>query len=127
MARRHLDWMAQAEFDFQTAQRLNSSKDFEWCCFICQQAAEKAVKALIESRNGKFKIHSVFQLLKSLGIEENDLLEAGRRLEYHYIQPRYPNGFESGYPRQYYSNEEAEKALSDAETIITYCRINLRK
>jgi len=127
MARRHLDWMAQAEFDLQTARKLSSAGDYEWCCFICQQAAEKAVKAVIESKNGKSKVHSVFQLLKSLKVEDKKVLEAARRLEYHYIQPRYPNGFETGYPRMYYSIEEAERALSDAELIVSFCRNNMKK
>jgi HEPN domain-containing protein len=126
MARRHLDWMAQAESDFQVAKRLHSSEDYKWCCFVCQQSAGKAVKALIESKNGKAKVHSISKMLKALGVDDHQILIAARRLEHHYTQPRYPNGFEEGYPRQYYGIEEAEQALSDVELIIQYCRKNLQ-
>ena len=126
MARRHLDWMAQAEFDFEVAKRLLISNDYEWCCFVCQQAAEKALKACIESKNGKSRVHSLLKMLNTLEIADERILEAARKLDFHYIQPRYPNGFDSGYPHMYYSSEEAERAISDAEIIISFCRNNLR-
>jgi HEPN domain-containing protein len=36
--------------------------------------------------------------------------------------PRYPNGFESGAPGDFYTRREAEGAISDADAIIEFCR-----
>jgi HEPN domain-containing protein len=126
MARRHLDWMAQAEIDYEFAQVAMASNNFEWCCFICQQASEKAVKALLESMNAKSKTHSISQMLKALKIEDITILKAGKRLDHFYILPRYPNGFDSGYPRLYYDREDGEQALKDAKAVLVFCRNNLK-
>ncbi len=121
MARRHLDWMAQAEIDFKHAKKSLEFGDYEWACFAAQQASEKAIKAVIESRNGKAKSHALFDMIIALNIKDNDIIEACKRLDKNYILPRYPNGFSSGYPHQYYSRQDAEQAISDSEAIIKLC------
>jgi HEPN domain-containing protein len=127
MARRHLDWMAQAERDYKHAKNAVEDGDFEWCCFACQQAAEKALKALIESRNGRATGHSITTLLRLLKIEDEFLLESALRLDRHYIPTRYPNSYDSGSPGEYYLLNDANQALEDAKKIMDYCKIHLRK
>jgi HEPN domain-containing protein len=51
MVSRAKDWMRQANKDLRHAERSLEFGDYEWACFAAQQAAEKAVKALYESRN----------------------------------------------------------------------------
>ena len=97
-------------------------EDFEWVCFATQQACEKAIKAVIESKNGKAKTHSLMNMIVALGIKEEEIIEACMRLDKNYILPRYPNGFTSGYPHQYYSRKDAEQAISDSEAIIKVCK-----
>ena len=127
MPRRHLDWMKQADRDFKHAEGSLKLGDFEWSCFAAQQAAEKAIKALIESRNGKAFGHSIKKLLELLNVTDETLLEAAARLDKHYIPTRYPNGYDSGAPEEYYSVKDAERAVKDAEAIIKYCKTNLVK
>ena len=125
MARRHLDWMAQAEKDFRHANKSLEFGDYEWACFAAQQSAEKALKAMIESRNGKAFGHSLKRILALLNISDAALIEAAMRLDKHYIPTRYPNGYDEGAPQDYYSMEDASQSIQDAEIIINYCKDNL--
>ena len=51
-----------------------------------------------------------------------DVSHAARVLDKHYIPTRYPNGFDSGAPTDFYTKEEAEDALQKAGDIIEFCR-----
>lgn len=125
MANRSNDWFRQAERDLAHARNALEDGDFEWSCFASQQAAEKAVKAVYEHLHGEGWGHVVSKLLKelpdSMGID-GTLLEAAMRLDKLYILPRYPNGFDSGAPMDFYTRSEAEAAISDADAIIEFCR-----
>lgn len=49
------------------------------------------------------------------------LREASKRLDKHFIPTRYPNGFDSGAPKDYYTAEEAAQAIDDAERLYQFC------
>ncbi len=129
MADRSKDWFAQAQRDLSHA--IDTSKDghFEWACFSAQQAAEKAVKAVYLHLHGEGWGHSVLKLLEGLadymGVSEA-LLDAARTLDKHYIPTRYPNGFDQGFPADYYTNKEADEAVEYARQIIEFCESALR-
>jgi HEPN domain-containing protein len=125
MANRASDWLNQAEGDLQHAVNALKSADYDWSCFAAQQAAEKAVRGLILSKGGEGWGHSVTRLLRDLSELEDipdTLIKAAMRLDKLYIPTRYPNGFDVGAPREYYTNEDAEKAIEDARGIYDFCR-----
>jgi HEPN domain-containing protein len=125
MGNRAVDWLNQAEGDLRHAVNARKDGDYDWSCFAAQQTAEKAVKGLILSKRGEGWGHSVTRLLKDLAglLEIPDVLvKAAMRLDKHYIPTRYPNGFDVGAPREYYTDEDAEKAVEDAERIYGFCR-----
>ena len=118
------DWLAQAKRDLNHAVNACKDSDFEWSCFSAQQSAEKAVKAVFLHMHGEGWGHSVFGLLGSLGKKKNvpePLLDAAKALDKHYIPTRYPNGFDSGAPGDYYTKKDAEDAISNAREIIEFC------
>ncbi|GBC74781.1 hypothetical protein HRbin06_00088 [archaeon HR06] len=43
-------------------------------------------------------------------------------LDRHYLQARYINTFNVGAPVDYYTKEDAERALQEAEKIVEYCK-----
>jgi HEPN domain-containing protein len=47
MAERSADWMRQAEADLRHARHALEDGDYEWSAFASQQAAEKAIKAVL--------------------------------------------------------------------------------
>jgi len=49
------------------------------------------------------------------------LVNCAKILDKHYIPTRYPNGFDSGAPTDFYTKEEAEKAIECAKEILEFC------
>lgn len=122
------DWWEQASRDLEHARHALEDKDFEWAAFAAQQAAEKALKALILARGGEPWGHLTTGLAEALPKDltaPHELLDATRRLDKHYIPARYPNGFPDGYPGKLYTKGESEQAIADATTILTFCRRHL--
>lgn len=64
--RRPEDWFRQAQRDLDAARHNRSGGHFEWACFLSQQAAEKAAKALFEAQGVEAWGHSVGALLEEL-------------------------------------------------------------
>lgn len=128
MANRHRDWFRQAEADLRHARNAREDGDHEWACFAAQQSAEKALKAVIQMHGGEAWGHSVTILAGDLRDRldlPDALVDAARRLDKHYIPTRYPNGFDAGAPTDYYTDQEAEAAISDAASILEFARGSL--
>ncbi|HKS22695.1 MAG TPA: HEPN domain-containing protein [Thermoanaerobaculia bacterium] len=120
------DWWNQAERDLAHARVALDAGNFEWAAFAAQQAAEKAVKSMVIGSGGEPWGHSVTALLQALpGDVDLRLLDAGRRLDKHYIPARYPNGLPAGHPGGYYTRGEAETAIDDANTLLEFVRSHL--
>ncbi|MCI0587661.1 MAG: HEPN domain-containing protein [Planctomycetes bacterium] len=130
MARRHEDWIAQARIDLKVAQENARAGRFEWSCFVAQQCAEKAAEALHERRGAEAWGHGVLRLLETLEPNERpgkEILDAAPELDRHYVPARHPNGFESGYPSQYFGEADAKRAVSHAEGILRHCEAVLAR
>ncbi len=124
MATRHEDWMRQAKRDLQQAGILLESDGYEWCCFVAQQSAEKAVKAVFQKLGANAWGHSVNLLLSNLPESVRpavELVDKAKELDKHYIASRYPNSYPSGAPFQYYTRLEAERSIQYAKEIISFC------
>lgn len=124
MASRHADWFRQGERDLDHARRATEHGDYEWACFAAQQGAKKAVKAVFQKVGAVAWGHSVAALLEALpdiSPLDDALLDAAKELDKHYIPARYPNSHPQGAPFEYYTQGEADRAVSNAEKIITFC------
>jgi len=133
---RSKDWLAQSEKDFDAANDSLKSKHYEWVCFQSQQSSKKALKALLLSMNIDIWGHSVTHLLnrwsdivdeKEIIDNKSNILEQCQELDRHYIQPRYPNGFLSGYPAEYYNEKTAKECLKNVSDIIQFVKEKIRK
>jgi HEPN domain-containing protein len=121
---RSSDWWTQAERDLKAATTLTEQGLYEWACFAAHQAAEKAVKALIQRRGGELRGHAVRRGLQALGAP-TALVEAGIRLDRLYIPTRYPDALDQGAPGEVYLAADAKAALSEAEAILSWCHDQL--
>src|SRR5262245_57231231 len=123
MASRSADWLRQGRRDLEHARRARASGDHEWACFAAHQAAEKAVKAAFQARGEEAWGHAVSELLTALvrDAAADPLMQRAKALDKHYIPTRYPNGFPSGAPMDYYTADDAARAIEDADAIIRYC------
>src|SRR5207249_7310948 len=91
-------------------------------CFMCQQAAEKALKALHYLGGERLVIgHSLLELLRALLTQHPalaDLEESARRLDQYYVPTRYPNGLPGGTPADAFSKAQATEALARAKRFV---------
>jgi HEPN domain-containing protein len=118
--RRPHDWLRQARLDLAAARDIAAAEHFEWACFLSQQAAEKAVKALHESRGDEPWGHAAASLLELAGDAPQGVMDAARALDRHYIPTRYPNTHPEGAPGDLYTARDAEQALTDAEEVLDH-------
>ena len=130
MAKRYKDWLAQAQGDLEHARKSVPMRDFNWACFASQQAAEKALNALYDFLGGEGWGHAVIKLLKELPPERAavppDLMAKAASLDKLYIPTRYPNGFASGSAAEYYTQRDAEEAISYAGDILSFVKSQVR-
>ena len=125
-------WYRQAAQDLRAARWNLEGEFFDTACFLCQQAAEKALKSVLYhtgARREALLTHAVFEMLQqvqdAVPVAEESL-EAGRRLDLHYVASRYPNGLPSGYPHAFYSKGIAGQALADADKLFAMVRAYYR-
>jgi len=92
--------------------------NYSQACFIAQQVAGKALRAIAYFRGADLvKGHSVYLVCRELGIN-GELEEQARLLDQFYIPTRYPDAQPVGAPFQYFSREQAERALGFAENFV---------
>ena len=126
MAERSKDWLWQAERDLNHARNSRAAGDHEWTCFAAQQAAEKALKAVYQSKHMEGWGHTLIKLAENLKSHisriPEKIMDASRRLDRHYIPTRYPNGFATGAPGQFYDKKDSDEAIEYAAIIIEFCK-----
>ena len=121
------EWLSFARIDYESANYLNGApfrpRPLNVICYHCQQAAEKAAKALIVyfgNQGGMPKVHDVSFLLNQVKhiIQERkgvtmgeDLLLMADSLSKYGIAPRYPNEIEV-------EEHDVKKALADSSAIL---------
>lgn len=121
------EWMRFAEMDQTVAKHLNTAiipTPFEVICFHCQQAAEKALKAVIVSYNEiPEKTHDMDKLIKNIKAKYDvpaTIVLKARSLTKYAATLRYPDAPEVG---TFLTN----KALQDMESVIEWVKEILEK
>jgi len=127
VAHRHEDWLAQARHDLKAAKDSLAAQNFDWVAYQAQQAAEKAVKPLLRYHGVERRGHNIYQFLaeaEQLASVPPALLVHAQELDEHFSRPRYPNGFDHGYPGAIYDEETAKRCLSAADAILSFVEAN---
>lgn len=60
------DWLREAEAELKAAGDLCRTENWSWCCFTAQQAAEKALKAVLEAKRSRKGGHNLNVLLEEV-------------------------------------------------------------
>jgi HEPN domain-containing protein len=119
-------WVAQAESDLAFAELGLREGFFAQACFVCQQAVEKALKALHYLGGARVVLgHSLVELLDTLGARHAglaDLREGAQQLDQYYVPTRYPNGLPGGVPSEVFTRRQAEEAVSIARRFLAISR-----
>lgn len=115
-------WLAQARSDLGFAELGVHGGYHAQACFMCQQAGEKALKALHYFGGERFVPgHSLVRLLAPLLARHpalGDLQEGVRRLDQYYVPTRYPNGLPDDIPANVFSRAQAAEALAFARQLV---------
>ena len=122
-------WLTYAKMDYDCAAYLNKApmhpRPLNIICYHCQQAAEKAAKALVVyygSQGGMAKNHDVdFQLNQVKNLLRNDkgmaipdeILTKAAEISMYASEPRYPSEL-------YVDERNAEEALRDSKAIMDW-------
>lgn len=87
------EWLEKAKRDLEAA-RYNYEGDLhEVAAFLCQQSAEKALKALYIEKFGELlKTHDLHFLAKKLKAPAG-IMDACKELSTYYVESRYPGGY----------------------------------
>lgn len=118
-------WWKQAQSDLQKAQVLFNSKNFDGVAFYCQQATEKALKAVILNiTKEKVEGHSLVYLGKQAKVPD-DFFSELKKLSPQYFLSRYPDASEE-IPYELYDENIAKSFLNIAERIITWTEKQLK-
>ena len=115
-------WLKQAENDLDFA-RLGLREGFHaQVCFLAQQSAEKAVRAVGYLLGERTVLgHSVAVLAERYTeqvAELADLRDQAGILDQYYIPTRYPNGLPGGFPFMAFTEEQATNAIAAAERFL---------
>jgi HEPN domain-containing protein len=115
-------WRSAAETAFLSAKTQMDAGFFGWACFMFEQAAQFALKALLHAAGRGERTHDLTKLFKELsnaGVDlATDLEDVLKRLSRHYVLPRYPDLMPEGEPATFYGHADADQALQDAEAVI---------
>lgn len=115
-------WLKQAENDLDFARVGLREGFFAQVCFLAQQSAEKAVKAIGYLLGERTVLgHSVAVLAdryagRAPGLA--DLREEAGVLDQYYIPTRYPNGLPGGFPFMAFTENQATNAVAAAERFL---------
>ncbi|HEV8716201.1 MAG TPA: HEPN domain-containing protein [Candidatus Binatia bacterium] len=113
------EWLARAKSNLAMARREKTEEVFwEDLCFETQQAAEKALKAVLQSKAIRFRyVHSLEELITTLErhriVVPENIKEAVVLTQYA-LETRYPGTFEA------VSEEEYRRALDLAEQVVSW-------
>lgn len=121
-------WFRQAERDLEKARNDLLTHDWDSAAFWSQQAAEKALKALLLSRGRVYRGHSLLALAETakseLGLSVDDIIGDLRELTIHYTISRYPNAA-NAFPYELYDEAKARELVERARRVVEWVRRHL--
>jgi HEPN domain-containing protein len=123
--RRVRDQIVQALADLKAAHDLLNSSNYAWACFASHQAAEKALKAILEHFGTPSTAHNLLELLAEVSAHvevSEELRDDCKTLNRYYISTRHPNAFSSGAPVEMYDEKDAREAYLRAERVVRFAQ-----
>lgn len=122
-------WLRQAEQDLLDAQYNREGERFNLACFLCQQAAEKAVKAYLYHRGAEDVWgHSLIDLCEDAKLFEmffDTIKSEARQLDKYYEITRYPAFLPGGTSSEAFEDLDAERALFLGSTVVDFVKERL--
>jgi HEPN domain-containing protein len=83
------------------------------------------VKALVQALHGEARGHGIIEILRQLLASAkvtDTVLDSARELDKVYVTSRYPNGFATGAPADYFTEKSSHDLLGHAKRVLEFCR-----
>jgi HEPN domain-containing protein len=124
-------WILQARHDLASGKVIADRGQHNTACFCSQQAAEKAIKAVLYAVGAK-RLHinslaQLCQLLRERAPQVGELPEDVLRLDPYYESARYPSAWPSGTPCQNIGTAESKEALHIAGEVVQFAEVAIRR
>ncbi len=122
-------WFKQATEDLRYAHSALEDRYYAWVCFVCQQSAEKALKAFLVDKTGTIeKTHRLIHL-----VEQCEKIEPSFKgfrpkldvLNQYYGPTRYADLHGSAAPYEHYTETMAKEAIQFSEEILDFVKERL--
>ncbi len=122
-------WIAQARIDLADATASAEGGRHALACFLCHQAAEKAVTAFLYSREVELVWgHALADLCEdAMALDPSfDLLKSSAALlDRHFLGARYPSTLPGGVPGEVYEAEDSSRAIEIATDALAFVTMRL--
>ena len=116
-------WREEADRALAAAGREAQAENHNWSCFLAEQAAQLAMKALLHGLGRAPWGHDLEELTRAAGeagVALSDRVEAAARLlARHYIPARYPDAHPAAAPGSRYVADDSAAALAAADVLLT--------
>jgi HEPN domain-containing protein len=117
-------WRREATAGLALAGQARQGPSHNWTCFLAEQAAQLAVKALLHGIGAGPWGHDLIRLGRETSEAVGaplppEVSNALARLAKLYIPTRYPDAHPEGSPGERYTPDEADRALADARLVIS--------
>lgn len=120
------NWWLQAKADLISAKNCITSKDYYLGVFSCQQAVEKALKALCLIKIREIpKGHSIIYLAQKIKVPK-EMFSGIRDLNPEYLITRYPD-MAAGIPAHMYDKEIADRHYNTAKNVLKWVEKQIQK
>ncbi len=119
-------WLKQASYDLADAEFVAGTGRHALACFLCHQAAEKALTAYLLAR-GAERVwgHALADLCEDARVFDPsfDLVKSlAGLLDKHYLGARYPSALPGGVPAEVFDRGDSERALEIARDVQEFVR-----
>lgn len=115
-------WYDQGVRDREAALSNRNEGFHEVACFLCQQSADKLLKAFLYYQGERAVFgHSTLSLAEKCQEYEDDfsaVLDNCRRLDQLYTPTRYPNSLPDKIPADFFTRQSSQEAISHLESIV---------
>jgi len=126
-----LRWLRQAEHDLIDADYNLAGNRYSLVCFLCQQAAEKALKAVLYAWGAEQVLgHSVAELAAACAEVDRafePLVRKAAPLDQYYVPTRYPNSLPGGIPAEAFDASDAQRALALCRDVLKTTRAKVEE
>lgn len=120
-------WIRQADHDLENARKNLDIEVYDVCLILCEQAAEKILKALYikERREEPPRTHSLRKLIELTDMPD-EVLKLVAELDSYYLVLRYPDVGDI-VPYENVDHEDAKDGINKAEQIIELAKNRLQR